>query len=109
MTDIQQPTLPRPRTPGPEMAALDRFYTDVTWTGTIEPNGMGPGSPAMTARGRGVQGLPRGEQVATGRVVPDAARSGRTGHRWLSACTFLVSSPIGHDLRTGRLRRRGGR
>ena len=52
MTDIQQPTLPR--TPGPEMAALERFYTDVTWTGTIEPNGMGPGSPAMTARGRGV-------------------------------------------------------
>jgi hypothetical protein len=36
------------------MAALDRFYTDVTWTGTIEPNGMGPGSPAMTARGQGV-------------------------------------------------------
>jgi hypothetical protein len=54
MTNTQQPTLPRPRTPGPEMAALDRFYTNVTWTGTIEPNGMGPGSPAMTARGRGV-------------------------------------------------------
>ena len=54
MTNTQQPTLPRPRTPGPEMAALDRFYTNVTWTGAIEPNGMGPGSPAMTARGRGV-------------------------------------------------------
>ena len=202
MTDIQQPTLPR--TPGPEMAALERFYTDVTWTGTIEPNGMGPGSPAMTARGRGVHsrlhdglwivgdyrqdqfltdgtfvltwrlhwvtgwdtdaGQYRatlndnyghadvmrgridgdrliyatlddrpvrlrltwdltdadapvwtnevclgGEQMATGRVVPDAARSGRTGHRWLSACTFLVSARSWHDLRTGRLRRRGGR
>jgi len=54
MTNTQQPTLPRPRTPGPEMAALERFYANVTWTGTIEPNGMGPGSPAMTARGRGV-------------------------------------------------------
>ncbi len=44
---------PRPRTPGPEMAALTRFYADVTWTGTIEPGGMGPGTPAMTGRGEG--------------------------------------------------------
>jgi len=54
MINVQQPLLPRPRTPGPEMAALNRFYTDVTWTGTIEPNGMGSGSPAMTAQGEGV-------------------------------------------------------
>jgi hypothetical protein len=47
-------TLPRPRTPGPEMAALARFYVDVSWSGTIEPDGMGPGSPAMSARGSGV-------------------------------------------------------
>ena len=39
MTDTQQPTLPRPRTPGTEMAALDRFYTDVTWMGTIDHAG----------------------------------------------------------------------
>lgn len=44
----------RPRRPGPEVAALERFYRDVTWTGTIEANGMGPGSPLMTAQGRGV-------------------------------------------------------
>jgi hypothetical protein len=43
-----------PRAPGPERAALSRFYPDVTWTGSVEPGGMGPGSPAMTARGRGV-------------------------------------------------------
>jgi hypothetical protein len=47
------PTPPRPRTPGPEMEALARFYVDVTWTGTIEPGGMGPGTPAMTGRGTG--------------------------------------------------------
>jgi hypothetical protein len=53
MTGRQLPTVPGPRTPGPEMEALARFYPDVTWTGTIEPGGMGPGSPAMTARGEG--------------------------------------------------------
>lgn len=49
----RQRTLPRPRTPGPEVAVLDHFYVDVTWTGPIEPDGTGPGSPAMTARGSG--------------------------------------------------------
>ena len=45
MTDTQQPTLPRPRTPGTEMAVLDHFYTDVTWMGTIEPERDGTGQP----------------------------------------------------------------
>jgi hypothetical protein len=35
------------------MAALHRFFRDVTWTGSIVENGMGPGTPPMTARGRG--------------------------------------------------------
>ena len=52
MTDLHT-TPPRPRTPGPEMEALSRFYADVTWAGTIEPGGMGPGTPAMTGRGQG--------------------------------------------------------
>ena len=34
--------VPRPITPGPEMAALARFHTDVTWTGAIQVGGMGP-------------------------------------------------------------------
>jgi len=38
---------------GPEMAALGRFYRDVTWEGTIREGGMGPGTPAMTGTGRG--------------------------------------------------------
>ena len=45
--------VPRPITPGPEMEALARFHPDITWTGTIEEGGMGPGTPAMTGEGRG--------------------------------------------------------
>lgn len=45
--------VPRPIPVGPEMAALDRFFPDVTWTGRIVPGGMGPGTPGMTARGEG--------------------------------------------------------
>jgi hypothetical protein len=45
--------VPQPITPGPEMKALRRFCPDVTWTGSIHEGGMGPGTPEMTARGRG--------------------------------------------------------
>jgi hypothetical protein len=45
--------VPKPIAVGPEMAALARFHADVTWTGTIAEGGMGPGTPSMTARGRG--------------------------------------------------------
>ena len=54
MTDADK--VPKPIVPGPEMEALDRFYPDVTWTGTIEAGGMGPGTPAQTAKGRGKRG-----------------------------------------------------
>jgi hypothetical protein len=53
MTQIQTTDLPRSARPGPEVEALHRFHRDVTWTGTIEEGGMGPGSPPMTAEGRG--------------------------------------------------------
>lgn len=45
--------VPKPITPGPEMEALARFHRDLRWTGTIAAGGMGPGTPEMTARGRG--------------------------------------------------------
>jgi hypothetical protein len=45
--------IPRPITPGPDMEDLRRFFPDVTWTGTIQEGGMGPGTPAMTAVGWG--------------------------------------------------------
>src|SRR5688572_12570366 len=53
MTDvIGADEIPQPITPGPEMAALARFYPDVTWTGTVVAGGMGPGTPEMMAIGR---------------------------------------------------------
>ena len=45
--------VPRPITPGAEMAALLRFHCDIAWTGSISAGGMGPGTPAMTAEGSG--------------------------------------------------------
>jgi hypothetical protein len=37
---------------GPELEALERFFPSRTiWTGSIEANGMGPGSPPMEAVG----------------------------------------------------------
>jgi Protein of unknown function (DUF1579) len=44
--------IPKPISPGAEMAQLARFHQDVTWTGTIQADGMGPGTPPMTATGR---------------------------------------------------------
>lgn len=38
-------------TPGPETRELTRFHYDYTWTGTVEPDMMGPGSPRMSAIG----------------------------------------------------------
>jgi hypothetical protein len=49
----ETPLVQRPVRAGTEMAELARFLTDVTWTGMIEPGGMGPGSPPMTAIGEG--------------------------------------------------------
>jgi hypothetical protein len=37
--------VPKPITPGPEMAALARFHTDVTWSGTIQAGGMDRARP----------------------------------------------------------------
>jgi hypothetical protein len=53
-------TIPRSATPGLEIAALAPFYRDWSWTGTIEANGMGPGSPEM-----------RGVGHATCRLIQD--------------------------------------
>ena len=52
--------VPRPIAPGPEMAALARFFPNVTWTGTVEADGLGPGTPEMTAIGRASHRLIQG-------------------------------------------------
>ena len=44
--------LPTSAQPGPELAALAPFYRDWIWKGTIEPGGMGPGSPLITGTAR---------------------------------------------------------
>jgi hypothetical protein len=54
MTVETTPQLPHSAVAGPEMAALAQFYRDWHWTGTIEANGMGPGSPEMIGEGRAV-------------------------------------------------------
>lgn len=39
---------------GPELKALERFFpAHISWTGVIESDGMGPGSPPMDACGGG--------------------------------------------------------
>ena len=56
--------VPQPIGVGPEMAALGRFCTDVTWKGTIHEGAMGPGTPAMTGVGRGkVQAIQDGRWI----------------------------------------------
>jgi hypothetical protein len=62
--DGQIDHVPQPITPGPEMEALARFHPDISWTGTIEADAMGPGSPAMTATGRGTH-----ERIQDGRWI----------------------------------------
>ena len=54
-SDVSQ--VPKPITAGPEMAALARFHRDVTWSGFVAEGGMGPGTPPMTAIGRGTHEL----------------------------------------------------
>lgn len=56
--------IPKPTPPGVEMDALGRFFPDVTWTGTIAAGGMGPGTPAQSATGRG-----KHERIQDGRWI----------------------------------------
>jgi Protein of unknown function (DUF1579) len=60
MTIETAPGLPHSAVSGPEMAALAPFYRDWTWTGRIEADGMGPGSPGMSGDGRAVCRLIQG-------------------------------------------------
>jgi hypothetical protein len=64
MDTIVAPAVPRPIPVGAEMAALARFYPDVSWSGRIVAGGMGPGTPAMRAEGYG-----RHELIQDGRWI----------------------------------------
>ena len=48
---IEAVAIPRSATAGREMEALEPFYRDWRWAGTIEADGMGPGSPEMSGVG----------------------------------------------------------
>ena len=63
-TAVEVASVPKPMTPGSEMEALARFHRDMTWAGTIAAGGMGPGTPAMTAIGRGTH-----ERIQGGRWI----------------------------------------
>ena len=45
--------VPPPLTPVVERKELARFFRDVSWTGTIVKNEIGPGTPEITASGPG--------------------------------------------------------
>ena len=79
-TDLDK--VPKPITPGPEMAALAGFHTDVTWTGTIKAGGMGPGTPAMTAVGWG-----KDEPIQDGRWIVGTYRQ----DQFLPDGTFVLT------------------
>jgi hypothetical protein len=53
VSTVDVANVPKPITPGHEMEELARFHVDTTWKGTISEGGMGPGTPAMVATGRG--------------------------------------------------------
>jgi hypothetical protein len=63
-TTVDIGAVPKPIDAGPEMEALARFHRDVTWMGTISEGGMGPGTPAMSAIGRGTH-----EPIQDGRWI----------------------------------------
>jgi hypothetical protein len=73
--------VPRPVTPGRQMQALARFHRDVTWTGIIEEGGMGPGTPAMTATGRGTH-----ETIQGGRWIVGSYEQ----NQYLADGTFVL-------------------
>lgn len=63
-THVDAVQIPQPIEAGAEMEALARFHTDVAWTGVILEGGMGPGTPAMAAVGRGTH-----ERIQDGRWI----------------------------------------
>lgn len=94
-TRTEAVTVPYPITAGPEMVALRRFFRDCTWKGTIVEGGMGPGTPAMSAEGRGVY-----TPIQDGRWIVGTAASRATpspSRRWAtarSASAWSGTSPI---------------
>jgi Protein of unknown function (DUF1579) len=71
VTSMDVGRVPRPVVPGSEMDELRRFHRDMTWTGTIAPDGMGPGTPPMNADGSGRHELIQDGRWIVGNYVQD--------------------------------------
>lgn len=59
--------IPGPIVAGPEGKAPTRLCRDMTWTGIVRADGMGPETPAVIARGSGGR-----ERVQDGRWIVGA-------------------------------------
>jgi hypothetical protein len=108
--------VPKPITPGQEMEALNRFFPLVTWTGSIRAGGMGPGTPEMTARGRGTHELIQGGRWVVGtyeqdQYLPDGSFVLRWQLHWVAGWApeaggyvATMADNYGHaDVYTGRI------
>ena len=78
---MQLNSVPQPAVPGPEMSALRQFFRDTTWKGTIAAGSMGPGTPEMTAVGRGTHRVIQGGLWIVGDYQQD---------QYLSDGTFVL-------------------
>src|SRR5262245_4802906 len=80
--EVEARAVPMPVQPGREMEDLSRFHVDVTWTGEIEAEAMGPGTPAMTAIGSGTH-----ERIQGGRWIVGSYRQ----DQYLPDGTFVLA------------------
>ena len=96
-TDVA--AVPKPIEVGEEMRALDRFFPDVTWTGTIRPGGMGPGTPMMRATGRGTH-----ERIQDGRWVVGTYEQDQSLEDGTPVLRWQLHWVVGWDPAAGRYR-----
>lgn len=82
--------------PGPETAALTRFHWDCTWTGTVEPDMMGPGSPRIAATGQATFAWPGAGLWLCGEFLQDQFVGDRLVLTWQAH--YLVGwDPLARD------------
>jgi hypothetical protein len=99
ITTAQSSRVPRPITPGAEMEALARFHRDVTWEGFIADGGMGPGSPPMTATGRGTH-----QRIQDGRWIVGSYQQDQFLHDGTYVLTWQLHWVAGWDLAANEYR-----
>jgi hypothetical protein len=91
--------VPHPIAPGVEMEELARFFRDVTWTGTIVEDAMGPGTPEMTASGSGTH-----ELIQDGRWIVGTYEQGQFLCDGTFVLTWQLHWVVGWDPANGEYR-----